>query len=184
MTKAFANSMSTLADILKEENASGCDLFKKYVHGLSDADYTNVVSKWTEMIQDTEFESLCQQKNLDQLKLFTYSALESEHAETIVAGLGTDGGDRIAACMEQMNSFCRVQKNIPSGLMGRIENYAYKLANNISSGSCDISDINLNQIGQEVLSGCDTSEMSQLANNINELLPTLNTLKSGMPMAS
>ena len=79
-----------------------------------------------------------------------------------------------------MNSFCSVRKHIPNGMMGQIENYALKLAEDINSGKCDLNSINLQQIGQDVLQNCDSGEMMQMADNIGHLLPTLQSLQKGM----
>ena len=73
----------------------------------------------------------------------------------------------------QLNGYSAVGNNIPTKMMGRIEDMANRLAEDIVNGKADLSQMDLSDIGQQVLSGCDESEMSQFANNIEELLPAL-----------
>ena len=181
MTKAFSSAFISISELMSKENVEGGDDLKTFAQGLSDAEYNDLLYKWTTMTQETDMETACKENNIEQLISCKWSALDDKYEDCIKAGLKTLNGAVICNYLDQMNSFCRVQKHIPNGLMGRIEDYAFKLANDISSGTCDLSNLNLNQIGQDVLSGCDTNEMSALANNINELLPTLNSLRSGLP---
>lgn len=73
----------------------------------------------------------------------------------------------------QLNSYSSVGKNIPVKMMGRIENMASKLADEIVSGKRDLGSMDLNDIGQQVLSGCDQEDMNSFAENIEQLLPAI-----------
>jgi hypothetical protein len=66
---------------------------------------------------------------------------------------------------------------IPMPMMSGIENMANKLVNDIASGKADMSSLNVETIGQQVLSQVSTEEMNQFANNIDKLLPALGHLK-------
>ena len=75
--------------------------------------------------------------------------------------------------IKQLNAFSAVGDNIPPKMMGRIEDLANKLADDLASGRKDLSNLSLADIGQQVLSGCDTTDMNQFADNIGELMPAL-----------
>ena len=81
----------------------------------------------------------------------------------------------------QLNSFSTVVDSIPTGMMGRIETMASKLADDIIAGRTDMASVNLNDIGQQVLSQCGESEMDKFADNIETLLPALQNFQSQMP---
>lgn len=80
----------------------------------------------------------------------------------------------------QLNGFATVTENIPSDMMGRIESMANKLADDIVSGKTDMGSVNLQDIGEQVLSGCNEEDMSQFANNIDKLMPALQQFQSKM----
>jgi hypothetical protein len=75
--------------------------------------------------------------------------------------------------INQLNTFSAVGDNIPSKMMGRIEDLANKLADDLVSGNKDLSQLNLSDIGQQVLAGCDPADMSKFAENIGDILPAL-----------
>ena len=79
--------------------------------------------------------------------------------------------------LNKMLSFCAVGDAIPSHMMGRIENMATKLADDILSGKADMSSMDLKSIGEEVLGQCTQSDMSHFANNIDKILPAITNLK-------
>lgn len=66
---------------------------------------------------------------------------------------------------------------IPAPMMMGIENMANKLVNDIASGKTDMSSLNVEAIGQQVLSNVSPEEMSEFANNIDKILPALGQLK-------
>ena len=77
------------------------------------------------------------------------------------------------AAIVQMNNFSSVGANIPENMMGRIESVANRLAKDLASGSVDMSTLDMNDIGRQVLSGCDAHEMNSFAANIGNILPVL-----------
>jgi hypothetical protein len=79
-------------------------------------------------------------------------------------------------CAVQLNGFAVVGSNVPSNMMGRIESVANQIAGDIASGRTDMSNVSLEEIGKQVLAGCDESEMNHFANNVGNILPSLNSL--------
>lgn len=89
--------------------------------------------------------------------------------------------DGVWVNLSQLTSFSTVVEAIPTGMMGRIEDMANKLADDIVSGKTDMASVNLNDIGQQVLSQCNEGEMDKFAGNINSLLPALQAFQTQMP---
>jgi hypothetical protein len=89
--------------------------------------------------------------------------------------------DGVWVNLSQLTSFSTVVDAIPTGMMGRIEDMANKLADDIVSGKTDMASVNLNDIGQQVLSQCNEGEMDKFAGNINNLLPALQAFQTQMP---
>lgn len=83
----------------------------------------------------------------------------------------------VEAQLRQLNDLSKVQQNIPSSMLGTIENYATNLAGKITAGDADLSSLDLQSIGEDVLRQCSEEDMSQLANNIGSLLPALGSLQ-------
>ena len=54
---------------------------------------------------------------------------------------------------------------------------ASKLAEDIVSGKTDMANVNLSDIGQQVLSGCSEDDMSKFAGNLDTLLPALQSFR-------
>lgn len=79
--------------------------------------------------------------------------------------------------INQLNGFSAVSENIPTKMMGRIEDMASRLADDIVAGRTDFASVNLSDIGQQVLSGCSEDDMSKFATNIENILPALSTFQ-------
>lgn len=84
--------------------------------------------------------------------------------------------ERAWTLVAQLNSFAGVQQGIPTSMMGRIESTAQRLAGEIACGKTDLGSLNLAQLGQSVLEGCDASDVQQLASGMGSLLPMLQGL--------
>jgi hypothetical protein len=80
----------------------------------------------------------------------------------------------------QLNDLSKVQQHIPPSMLGTIENYATNLASKITAGDADLSSLDLQSIGEDVLRQCSEEDMSQLANNIGSLLPALGSLQQSV----
>lgn len=79
--------------------------------------------------------------------------------------------------IKQMNGFSTVGSTIPPKMMGRIEDIANKLASDIANGKQDLQSMNLQEIGKQVLSGCDEGDMTNLASRLDDLMPALQSLQ-------
>ena len=89
--------------------------------------------------------------------------------------------DSTWTAMAQMTSITAVSKSVPSNMMSRIEGMASRLAEDIASGKTDLNSVDLNDIGQQVLAGCDENDMSKFADNISDLLPVLKNMDQFRP---
>jgi hypothetical protein len=84
--------------------------------------------------------------------------------------------------VEKLNSFAGVQGGIPANMMSRIESTAHRIAGEIACGKTDLGSLNLAQLGQSVLEGCDVADVQQLANGMGSLLPMLSGLQRSMDL--
>ena len=87
---------------------------------------------------------------------------------------------RIEPAMRQLNDLSRVQSNIPTHMLSQIETYATELANKITTGDTDLSNLNLQSIGEDVLKNCSEDDINGLASNIGSLLPALGSLQASV----
>lgn len=114
--------------------------------------------------------TLCQQKSGEVL----VAVREAFPELSIQPSQLTDG---VWNTMNQLNGFTAVNDSIPTNMMGRIESMASKLAEDIVSGKTDMANVNLSDIGQQVLSGCSEDDMSKFAGNLDTLLPALQSFR-------
>ena len=77
------------------------------------------------------------------------------------------------ALISQINVLAQVHGNMPGEMRNRIEEAAQRLAGQIMSGDACLSSLDLSEIGNEVLEGCNPEDLSSLAENIGSLLPDL-----------
>lgn len=153
--KAFITSMSKLFDKHKSEETKNYD-------ETSSEDWMN---KWSEIgkreINGQKISSLVTSKDKlaeDALKQeFHLNDFDNEDWEIV----------------QNLYSYATVGNAIPSRMMTRIEDLAGKLAEDIVSGKKDMSTVDLNDIGQQVLSGCAPEDMQKFAGNLDELLPVI-----------
>lgn len=131
----------------------------------------NVMKKWEEFINqkcgDESNFDLCASSNPVVLSSMMKHIPELNSASTV------EFDKKMWDCVNQMNKFCTVHKNVPAKMMGRIESMASRLAEDIMSGKADMSKLDLSEIGQEVLAGCNEEDMSNFASNIENLLPVV-----------
>ena len=85
--------------------------------------------------------------------------------------------------IDQMNALSSVDKQIPDKMMNRIEQMATKLADDLVSGNKCLSDLDLTNIGQQVVAGCSPADMNAFADNVQHLLPALENLQAGLHQA-
>ena len=58
-------------------------------------------------------------------------------------------------------------------MMHKIEDMASRLANDLVSGKTPLGEVDLNDIGNQVLSQCSSDDMRYFAGNIDSILPTI-----------
>lgn len=84
----------------------------------------------------------------------------------------------------EMNRFsqmhCGLFNRIPASTLSRIQDTAVNLANKINSGEMKMSDIDLGNIGQQVVSGLDEAEIKEFTNNIMSDTSILQSLCTSM----
>lgn len=153
--KAFMTSIAKLFDKHKSEEN------KNYEETSSD----EWINRWSEIgkreVNGQKISALVATKNKiaeDALKQeFHLNEFDAEDWEIV----------------QNLYSYATVGSAIPSRMMTRIEDLAGKLAEDIVSGKKDMSTVDLNDIGQQVLSGCAPEDMQKFAGNLDELLPVI-----------
>lgn len=74
---------------------------------------------------------------------------------------------------EKCLSLALMHSNIPTPMMKGIENVANKLMADIQNGKADLASLDVESIGQQVLSGVSPSDMNEFAKNIDKILPAM-----------
>lgn len=160
--QAFYSSFKRLAD--------DCDCKEKYSNNTDD-EIKKFQTAWQKLCTP-EFIEMCNTKNLTAVSEITQAYPGMQFTDIV--------SNDTWKTIHQLNSFAAVNQNIPTNMMGRIENMANVLAGNIARGKMDMSSINLNDIGKEVLSGCSEHDMQNFAQNIDKLLPALSNFQHMM----
>lgn len=143
------------------------------------ADDQELTAAWAEMLRSTpDFAEACTQRRAPPAA--AWSAVPPGARSALVAALAS-ADSRGWGHVDQLNGYARISSNIPTGVMSRIETMASKLASDLQSGSVTMETLNLQNIGEQVLSDCDANDLSKLSGNINELLPVLSQMAPGMP---
>jgi hypothetical protein len=86
--------------------------------------------------------------------------------------------DKVWDHLKSLNTFAVVDGQMPSNMMSRIESLATKLTDDIVNGK-PLSDLNMDQIGNEILSSCDQEDMNKFVQNMDVLLPALQSSLQG-----
>lgn len=74
---------------------------------------------------------------------------------------------------EKCMSMATMQSNIPTNMMQGIETVANDLISGLNKGTVDLSKLNVEEIGQRVLSGVSQEEMNEFARNMDKILPAM-----------
>ena len=77
------------------------------------------------------------------------------------------------ACAHRLQSLMNMDASIPTNMMRGIESVASRLAGDINRGKCDLGSLDLEKIGQEVISNVSENDIMSFAANIDKILPTL-----------
>lgn len=179
MGRAFHASLCALA------RAAGASAWEADLAGMGADQQQAGLDAWKEMLgASPDAEELCARGDGEALAALPWPALGEAEAEALRGAL-RDPARREGAvgALGQIVSYCKVQAHIPTHMMGRIEDYAQKLAADITSGGTSLADLDLGKIGEDVLAGCNPEDMTALAENIGSLLPALTQLKGQLPDA-
>lgn len=75
--------------------------------------------------------------------------------------------------VERMKNLVTMDDSIPSNMMRGIEAVANKLVKDLNNGTCDLANLDLEGIGQQVISKVSDSDMGTFAANIDKIIPAL-----------
>ena len=118
-----------------------------------------------ELFSREEYATFCRAEEvqfLNSLGIFELIKLsDNEYREETVEIIG------------KINILSQVHGSVPVNMRHKIEETAQKLASQILSGNVDLASIDIGQIGNDVLEGCDPSDLTELANKVGSLLPEL-----------
>mgnify|MGYP001372275686 CR=1 FL=1 len=169
MNKAFITALSNLCSMTNNSDIT---------QNKSETEMQTLMKRWNEYSKDNvdnkKITTLCNQKHVAAFHKL------NEHFEEFVLE-DTCLSDELWNTIIQLNGYSAVGENIPTKMMGKIETLASRLADDIMNGRADLSSMNLTDIGQEVLSQCDESDMNNFANNIENLIPALQSFQKAMP---
>lgn len=80
---------------------------------------------------------------------------------------------------ERMKNLVTMDDAIPSDMMKGIEAVANRLVKDINSGRCDLASLDIESIGQQVISGVNEDDMSKFASNLDKIIPALQRAHQG-----
>jgi hypothetical protein len=75
---------------------------------------------------------------------------------------------RLIQQLDEYANMYAMYARVPTGMLSRIESMAYGIASQISSGSMSLSDLNIHDMAQQVMSVIGSEEMEQFAANLRE----------------
>ena len=148
--------------------AEDCGCKGKYAVA-SDDDFKALQKEWYNMCTN-RFNEQCGQRHPDALQAISDKFPSMTFADVV--------SESTWKCITQLNGFTTVNQNVPVHMMGRIEDMAGMLANDIASGKVDMSSLNLDDIGKQVLAGCSETDMQNFAQNIGNILPALGNFQA------
>lgn len=100
------------------------------------------------------------------------------HKEFPELGPGAYSEESIAL-VRRIGSLCTMKHAIPANMMNGIERVASSLVRDINSGRIDFASLDIERIGQEVLTGVGESDVGEFASNLERILPALQTMGHG-----
>lgn len=77
------------------------------------------------------------------------------------------------AVVERMRNLVTMDDSIPSNMMRGIEAVANRLVKDLNNGTCDLASLDLEGIGQQVISKVSDADMGAFAANIDKIIPAL-----------
>lgn len=174
VSQACKGAYSELAEHLHD--AAACEAVRERAAATDDRELT---AAWAEMLQSRPgFVDECTRRAAPPAAAWT--AVPQAARLPLVGALSTAAAPAWSQ-IDQLNSYAKISSNIPTGVMSRIETMASKLASDLHSGSVTMDTLNLQNIGEQVLSNCDAAELSKMSENIGDLLPVLTQMGAAMP---
>ena len=79
----------------------------------------------------------------------------------------------------RIGSLCTMRSAIPTNMMNGIEKVAASLVRDINAGTVDFASLDVEKIGEQVLKGVGESDVGEFANNLEKILPALQTMGGG-----
>lgn len=99
-----------------------------------------------------------------------------EHFSELKAD-GSVFDDETWTLCDKLLSVSSMESAIPSGMMRGIESVAADLIKDIESGSASLDTLDLEKIGQQVLSNVSSDDVSSFAANLDKILPALSRMQ-------
>lgn len=174
LSEALGSALNALATEAETEGGD-VDLIKD-IRTESNNDWVN---EWhTAMLQTTPsgktLYDVCTNNDFGSMQHADPSGLMGKlKIHALINHPDADKRNKSRELVSHINVLTQVHSNVPGQMRGKIEAAAEQLAGQIMAGNLDMSSIDLNQIGQDVLDGCDSEDLSSLAENIGSLLPVL-----------
>jgi hypothetical protein len=92
-------------------------------------------------------------------------------------------GGEVQTLIKHINLLVQIQSNVSSEMRNTIESTAQRIASEIMDGKMSFDSLDVNAIGEEVLSQCQPEDLKSLAENLGTLLPLIQqSAMSGMTM--
>ena len=133
------------------------------------------------------FKALCASdstvtRRIDSRDASATAALMTNAAVAVVVGSDAPMSNTEWQLLSQVSGLVQVDGAVPSQMMSSIENYAQNLAADVMEGRKDLSSLNFEEMGQEVMATLNKDDVDKLADNVDNLMPMLQTLSRGMGM--
>ena len=167
MIKAFQHAFNGVCDTLNQP---------RVLETVSDRIIKTHMTKWNKMCNTAEEGKQSIGERLIKKDITALVHVTAEFPELDFENVSPTA--ELWKLLTQLNGFSVVGDKIPEKMMGRIEDIANKLADDIVAGKSDLGSLNLNEIGKQVLSGCNDKEMSEFASNIDSLIPAISNFKN------
>ena len=84
------------------------------------------------------------------------------------------------AIARRIGSLCVMKRAIPANMMSGIERVASALVRDLNSGKVDFANLDVEKIGEQVLQGVGEGDVGEFANNLESILPALQSMGGGL----
>lgn len=89
--------------------------------------------------------------------------------------------EAVGEMLSSIFSFAKVESAVPNDMLQKIESTTTGLLQKLKSGETTLQDLDLQKLGESVLSSCTDADKDMLGDNIAELLPVLQRGFASMP---